>query len=172
MKRDEIQIAKQGGIEQFAAHFSLSWVQFIENIEEKKMTQVPPRPNESPKILAQRFINELYPTETLVHQGVCKFAAIELSAQPLIRNKMKENISEHGFITTELTEQGRKDLDLFHPSYRVKCVNGLPLTTLRNQNDLYLDILQCEKAGLITVNIAVDPTKQANFKNFLMGLYM
>lgn len=85
---------------------------------------------------------------------------------------MKENISQHGYITTELTEQGRKDLDLFHPSYRVKCVKGLPLTKLRDQSDLYLDILQCEKAGLITVNIAVDKTKQANFKNFLMGLYM
>ena len=48
----------------------------------------------------------------------------------------------------------------------------LPLSTLRNQNDLYLDILQCEKAGLINVNISVDKTKQANFKNFLMSLYM
>ena len=52
LKRDEIQIAKQGGIENFAAHFSLSWAQFIENIEEKKMTQVPPRPSETPKMLA------------------------------------------------------------------------------------------------------------------------
>jgi len=50
------------------------------------MTHVPPRPAETPKILAQRYINEQYPTENLVHKGVCKFAAIELSAQPLIRN--------------------------------------------------------------------------------------
>ena len=88
----------------------------------KKMTHLPPRPTESPKSLAQRFINEQYPTENLVHQGVCKFAAIELSAQPLIRNAMKNNISEHAHITAVLTEQGRKDLDLFHPSYRVKTV--------------------------------------------------
>jgi len=57
-------------------------------------------------------------------------------------------------------------------SYRVKCVRQLPLSALRNQNDLYLDILQCEKAGLITVDIAVDQVKQDNFKNFLMQLYM
>ena len=35
-----------------------------------------------------------------------------------------------------------------------------------------MDILQCEKAGLITVDIAVDQVKQDNFKNFLMQLYM
>ena len=85
---------------------------------------------------------------------------------------MKQTISEHGHITTVLTEQGKKDLDLFHPSYRVKCVHEFSLAKLRNQNDLYLDILQCEKAGLISVNISVDKTKQANFKNFLMSLYM
>lgn len=122
----------------------------------KKMTHVPPRPSESPKNLAQRFKNDQYPTENLVHQGVCKFAAIELSAQPLIRNAMKNNISEHATITTVVTEQGKKDFDLFHLSYRVKCVRAMPLSQLRSQNDLYLDILQCEKAGLITVDIAID----------------
>ena len=54
--------------------------------------------------MAQKFINDQYPSENLVHQGVCKFAAIELSAQPLIRNAMKNNISEHAHISTELTE--------------------------------------------------------------------
>ena len=67
LRRDEIQIAKQGRIEQFAAHFSLSWAQFLENLEMKKMTHVPPRPTETPKSLAQRFMNEQYPSENLVH---------------------------------------------------------------------------------------------------------
>ena len=89
----------------------------------KKMTHVPPRPSESPKSLATRFVdNVIYKSENMVHQGVCKFAAIELSAQPLIRNAMKNNISEHAHITTVVNEQGKKDLDLFHLSYRVKTV--------------------------------------------------
>ena len=48
----------------------------------------------------------------------------------------------------------------------------MSLNKLRSMNDLYLDILQCEKAGLITVKIALDEVKQQNFKNFLMSLYM
>jgi len=107
-----------------------------------------------------------------VHKGVCKFAAVELSAQPLIRHKMKDNLNENGYLSTVLTEQGKKDLDLFHASYRVKLVQKMPLTQLKSQNDLYLDILQCEKAGLITVEIAMDVTKKENFKDFLKSLYM
>ena len=44
------------------------------------MIHVPPGPQVSPKHLAQGFINETYRDENLVHQGVCKFVAIELSA--------------------------------------------------------------------------------------------
>ena len=62
-------------------------------------------------------------------------------------------------MTTETTEQGKKDLDLFHPSYRVKCVNKMPLSVLKYQNDIYLDIIECEKAGLITVHVNVDPER-------------
>ena len=48
----------------------------------------------------------------------------------------------------------------------------MPLAQIKTQNDLYLDILQCEKAGLITVEIAMEPTKKENFKDFLKSLYM
>ena len=48
----------------------------------------------------------------------------------------------------------------------------MPLSQLKNQNDLYLDILQCEKAGLVTVEVAMDESKEQNFKDFLKGLYM
>ena len=48
----------------------------------------------------------------------------------------------------------------------------MPLSQLKHQNDLYLDILQSEKAGLITVEIAMDESKEQNYKDFLKGLYM
>lgn len=85
---------------------------------------------------------------------------------------MKNNIKEHATVTTMLTEQGKKDLDLFHPSYRVKCVDHMPVRALMTSNDLYLDIMQCEKAGLVTVSFEIDPIKQENFKTFMKSLYM
>ena len=131
MRKDEIQIAKNSRIEEFASNFFLTWAQFLENLELKKMTHVPPQPTESPKALATRYINDQYLDEHAVHKGVCKFAAVELSAQPLIRHKMKDNLNENGYLSTVLTEQGKKDLDLFHASYRVKLVQKMPLTQLK-----------------------------------------
>ena len=75
-------------------------------------------------------------------------------------------------MTTELTEQGKKDLDLFHPSYRVKTVRRLPLSDLQNHNDLYLDVIECEKAGLITVNVNVDNDRLVHLKRELIPLYV
>lgn len=43
---------------------------------------------------------------------------------------MKDHLHENAYISVNLTEQGKKDLDLFNPSYRVKLVQKLPLKNL------------------------------------------
>ncbi len=85
---------------------------------------------------------------------MCRYAALELASQPQIRNMMKKQLREHGIITCVLTEQGSKDLDIFHQSYRVKLVEQMPLKQLM-QSDLYLDIQQCEKTGLVHARIEI-----------------
>ena len=102
--------------------FCLTWVQFLENIESKVKKHVPNSPAEIPKILAQKYTNDQYPVALRVMEGVCDFAAIELSAQPTIRNMMKMTLRHHATVTTTMTAQGAKDLDLFNQSYRVKTV--------------------------------------------------
>ena len=61
------------------------------------MTHVPPKPAESPLAFAMKYINDQYVDAHSVHKGVCKFAAIELSAQPVIRNQMKNHLNEATF---------------------------------------------------------------------------
>ena len=172
LKRDEIQIAKQGRIDQFAKTFTLPWNHFLENLKAKQALHQPPQPESDPYTEAKMYLNEQYPSEEVVRYGVCTFAAIELSAQPYIRNDIKKFVNEHAHMTTELTEQGKKDLDLFHPSYRVKTVRRLPLSDLQNHNDLYLDVIECEKAGLITVNVNVDNDRLIQLKRELIPLYV
>ena len=84
---------------------------------------------------------------------------------------MKKALKEHGQLSTIPTEQGKKDLDLFHQSYRVKNVNKLALKDLLC-SDLYLDIAQCEKSNLVTVKIEVDPNKKQDIIEFLEDNYM
>ena len=56
-------------------------------------------------------------------------------------------------ILTLPTAKGEKELDVLHPSYRVKRVNK-NVKDLAD-TDLYLDIVQNENLGLITCTIAV-----------------
>jgi len=89
---------------------------------------------------------------------------------------MKNNLRLHGFLRTQPTDQGKKDLDVFHPSYRVKNIQQKPLHELcdvtKEQGDLYLDILQNEKAGLIKVDILMDPNQEQEFKYMLEKHYL
>ena len=92
------------------------------------------------KNIFQPFLAYFPNMESIQHSAV-KFSAYELSAQPRLRKAMKDQLQENAYITTTLTEQGKKDLDLFNPSYRVKLVHKLPIKNLQLQIDLYLDIL-------------------------------
>jgi hypothetical protein len=102
---------------------------------------------------------------------VCWYAAVELASQPYIRNMLKQYLRLDAEITTTLTEQGKKELDIFHQSYRVKLVRERPLESLKN-SDLYLDIQQCEKANLITTNISLRQSKLADLTKFFEENYM
>lgn len=84
---------------------------------------------------------------------------------------MKKQLREHGIITCDLTEQGGKDLDIFHQSYRVKLVEQMPLKQLM-QSDVYLDVLQCEKTGLVHARIEIQSSKLDDFRSFLEECYM
>lgn len=70
---------------------------------------------------------------------------------------------DHGMIATQASELNQRSglMSSSRDGYPPVC-----------HYDLYLDILQCEKAGLISVHISVDPVKQLVYKNKLMALYM
>ena len=69
---------------------------------------------------------------------MCYYTAFELECQPDIRKFVKKLIKEHGYLKTEPTEKGKRELDLFHPSYWVKKVTKL-LSEMIN-DDIFLDI--------------------------------
>jgi len=108
-------------------------------LQEKKLKHQPPEPKFSPITLATDKINEVYKDALAFLTVVCHYAAVELSSQPFIRRQYKDTFRKQGLITVHLTEQGKKELDIFHPSYRVKLVNNKPLSELKD-TDLFFDI--------------------------------
>jgi hypothetical protein len=54
---------------------------------------------------------------------------------------MKKEIEEKGFLITEPTEKGKKDIDVFHPSYKVKYIEREPLKNFfANGDERYIEI--------------------------------
>lgn len=74
-----------------------------------------------------------------------------MGAQPYVRSVMKNHFYKDAHLTTKPTEKGNKELDVFHPSYRVKRINKRPLSDFHPRHrdmrqksdaeDLFLDII-------------------------------
>jgi len=93
-----------------------------------------------------------------VIKEMCSYTATELASEPDIRRGLKQHIYENGWIRTEPTWKGKKELDVFHPCYRVKHVNKRLIDLA--DNDLFLEILQNESLGLITYEITIEDNCQ------------
>lgn len=93
---------------------------------------------------------------------------------------MKVHFYNCAHITTAPTEKGNKELDVFHSSYRVKRVNKRCLSDFhprfrsiedtrekKDAEDLFIDILQNEKNGLISVQIQIEKEMIERYQNEL-----
>lgn len=75
-----------------------------------------------------------------------------------------------GTISTEPTEKGKKEIDPFHPSYKVKRIKKEPLLNIKenkNFSSVFLDILANERGGYITVHIKYE---EEDLKKLQQGL--
>jgi len=147
----------------------------------------PPQPNVLAVDMAkeyanQKLVNECENTKKQmdiyldVLKEMCLFAAAELQSQPEIRRALKKHIYDNGILQTQPTEKGKKELDVFHPSYRVKRLNKKLNEMKENDQcatDIFLDVLQNESLGLITYEIVIkddcEDTKIGN--KFFQSMY-
>jgi transcriptional accessory protein Tex/SPT6 len=73
--------------------------------------------------MAKQYLRNENEQPLTVIKDMCTYTAMELSAEPDIRRGLKKHIYEYGVIKSQPTEKGLKELDVFHPSYRIKRVN-------------------------------------------------
>ncbi len=88
--------------------------------------------------------------------GVCQFAAEELGTEPYLRSLLKKEYFEKGYIETRPTEKGKKDIDVFNPSYKIKYINRESISNFMKNDERFIDIMNNVDAELITLNIDID----------------
>ena len=115
----------------------------------------PPKLQFSPKELAKDFLRTDIPKdnqrEELVHllNVTSKYAALELYYHPIIRSELKKRAFNHALISTKPTAKGNANITIYTEHYRVKRIQHYPIREMKH--DLFLEVLDCEQQGLITV---------------------
>lgn len=156
-KSSQIQTFRRNHIDEFARKFSINAFELSSNLEHlasgSSLTSMiqPPEPDIQPERFAKDFESILFDQEIKIMSAGCKFLALELFSFPFIRNYARYSFKIHCTISTEPTEEGRKELEASHPSFRVKRIKNKPIETF--DNDLFLDILEAEKKGWILLSV-------------------
>ncbi len=140
-----------------------------ETIADKKQVHPPSPPaNLGPLEISKEYTGvsgqDLHEIEYL--REVCGYAALEIQCNPQIRRSYKRFLMDFGSLQTQPTAKGNKVLDLLHPSYRVKRLS-VKISDLLSDPDVFLDVLQQEKEGLISFKLdAIEQQLSAEGKQF------
>ena len=154
-------------LEKYAEQFCLnsndiaSNLELIHNKENFSKLLHPPNPDCS---ISEFFKNEKNENQSNIMNKIINLISKEMISHPYIKEYVYKYLRDYCFVWTTPTEEGNKQLDIFHPSFRIKRIKERPIRTFRD--DLFLEACQREKEGLIDIKIEIneDPENKKNFK--------
>ena len=155
--------AVKNKLNEYSSKFALSARDFAFNLElilndpdidNSKLIPTPTNPSELPSQLASKYLSDDLQQVLNVMKSVCIFLSHEIESHPFLRQYIWQHFKNNCYLSTEPTELGQKDIDIFSRAFRTKRLNKKPINSFNN--DLYLDIIQAEKKGLIKVKIEIN----------------
>ena len=169
VRKGSINLEYNKEVEKFIEKFCLnsndiaSNIELIRNKENYSKLLHPPTPDYTLSDMFQTMKIE-GKERTDFTNNVCNLFAKEMMCHPYIKEYVYEYLRNSCYVSTEPTEEGEKQLDVFHPSYRTKRINERPIKTF--VDDLFLDVYQREQEKLIKINIEIkqDPESMKVFR--------
>ena len=173
-------------IESFAKEFNLPLDKIVLNlksivaqttadnpIENISNLYKPPQLTDSLETLTQKYINEHNSLSSNSNEIeitlliFIKFYAQYLSMHPYINQLLYTFFKSKTVLSTTPTEQGEKELNVYHKYFKCKRISKRPISTFLNNSSsflrtdysydeddcIYLDIIHCEKEKLIKINL-------------------
>ena len=139
-------------------------IELIKNKENLSKLLRPPEPECSLSELLGEYKSKNMPDHKIM-ENISNLIGKEMINHPYIKEFVYEYYRNNCYVSTNPTEEGNKQLDVFHPSFRTKRIRDRPIKTFND--DLFLDILQREKEKLIEINIQIkeneDETKEFKY---------
>ena len=137
-------------------------IELIKNKENLSKLLHPPVPDITLSEMIQKIKLENIVKEKAM-ENMCNLMAKEMLCHPFIKEYAYDYLRHNCYVSTEPTEEGNKQWDVFNPNFRTKRVKERPIKSF--VDDLFLDIYQREKEKLINVNIEIkqDPESMKLF---------
>jgi len=127
-------------------------IELIKNKENLSKLRRPPEPECSLSELLAEYKSKNLPDHKVM-ENISNLIGREMINHPYIKEFVYEYYRNNCYVSTNPTEEGNKQLDVFHPSFRTKRIRDRPIKTFND--DLFLDILQREKEKLIEISIQI-----------------
>eukprot|EP00826_Nyctotherus_ovalis_P033985 TRINITY_DN2781_c0_g4_i9.p1 TRINITY_DN2781_c0_g4~~TRINITY_DN2781_c0_g4_i9.p1 ORF type:complete len:1481 (+),score=370.11 TRINITY_DN2781_c0_g4_i9:244-4686(+) len=152
------------------SRFALRPKELNENLKAKKKEKSPPEIATPLQILATTCLAPAAPnTEIFITSQAVAYIANEIAAtQPLLRKNIRAFMLDNSLLSTLPTEKGEKELNAWHPHYRVKRILNRPLTTL--QDDIWLAAKCGESEGLVTCGIRFEGVRRDELNKWAENL--
>lgn len=159
---------------EFTKSFTISPYELSMNLDMlnkgKNIIYTPKDPEKGPASVAYKYLNDQFNLEIVVLTTVCRFIAFGLSSFPCLRGYIRDHFMQFAILTTTPTDEGKKELEAIHPSFRVKRIIRKPINSF--SDDLYLDIIENEKKKLITVKIEIEESYLIELSEKLTRAYI
>ena len=169
VRKSAFNIQFNADLEKAAERFCLnsndiaSNIELIKNKESLSKLLHPPVPDISLSEMIQEMKIENM-ARSKIMENMCNLMAKEMMIHPFIKEYVYDHLRHNCYISTNPTEEGNKQLDVFNPSFRTKRIKERPVKAFFD--DLFLDVFQKEKEKLIEINIEIkqDPDSTKVFK--------
>jgi transcription elongation factor SPT6 len=158
---------RNGNLYSLVRAFGISADAFAQNASNPGVRKYTEDPNERPDDLADRTLDEDFPTGSQALKAAKYMFIEELFTSPRLRRVMRQKFYQVGVIDCYRTEKGLRKIDEQHPYYEFKYLRNQEFAAIARQPDLYLKMLKAEEEGLVEVKVRLqnfDAIREQLFK--------
>ncbi|CAI8018492.1 Transcription elongation factor SPT6 [Geodia barretti] len=147
---------QEAGLGSLAAKFGLTPEQFGENLRDNYQRHETDQHTVEPEEVAQDYVQPsgVFTSVRKVLQGACHMVSLQLAAEPLVRQAVRQVFQTRALLNVKPTKKGKKLIDDTHPCAGMKYMRNKPVRDLAGAD--FLRLVQAEGEGLLEMKIGID----------------
>lgn len=159
-------------IPKFLKNSGMSALEFSENLKNRELIYKSQPSADHPESLAFDFLGEPFKDVGKVLSVAMNVCKKDIASLPYVRNFVRDEYKKHARLYTSPTESGKHALDLYHPQYGVKFIEGKEFQKI--DHEFWSNVWKAESNGWITVEFRLSSSDYKNDKilSLLQPLYL